>query len=182
AAEAEAAEQMERQVASLNNQALREGAWHAVFTSDQINGWLAATAPRVAPDLLPPGLHDPRVKIRPSGITIACQADWGRLQSVLSLDLDVYTDTAGILTLRFRQVRAGAVPWPMKPVLDGVSEACRHAGLRVDWEQAGGDPVARITLDHIEGRHGKFIQVQQVRLEEGAIHVSGVTGREKDKG
>ena len=179
AVEAAAAEQMERQVSSLNDQAIRAGAWYAVFTADQINGWLAAKAPRVAPDLLPRGLRDPRVKIRPDGIAIACQAEWGRFSTVLSLDLDAYTDTAGVLTLRFRRVHAGALPWPLKQVLRGVSEACRHAGLRVDWQQAGGDPVALITLDRIEVRHGKFIQVQKVRLEEGAIHVSGVTGREK---
>ena len=64
----------------------------------------------MTPELLPRGLRDPRIKIRPDGITIACQAEWGRGSTVLSLDLDAYTDTAGVLTLRFRRVPPGRCP------------------------------------------------------------------------
>ena len=179
AAQAAAAEQMERQVLSFENNAVREGGWHAVFTAAQINGWLAVKAPRDDPDLLPRGLHDLRVSIRPDGISMAGRADYGGLHSVVSLEVEVYTDSARVVGLRIRKVRAGVLPWPSGQVLRGISEACRRARLRVQWRQADGDPVALITLPSIEGEHGKIIRIDQIRLEEGAIHISGATAREK---
>jgi hypothetical protein len=177
AAQAAAAEQMDRQIASLHNNAVRAGDWHIVFTAEQINGWLAVNAPR-DPDLQSRHLSDPRVAIRPDGITVACQAEFGGVHSVVSLDAEFYMDSPRVLAVRIRKVRAGALPWPTGQVLRGISAACHRASVLVQWRQADGDPVALINLPSIEGEHGKVIRIEQIRLEQGAIHILGTTLRE----
>jgi hypothetical protein len=184
AAQAAAAEQMDRQLASLENNAVREGRWHVVFTAEQINGWLAVRLPRDNPELLSGHLSDPRVAIRPDGITVACRAEFAGLHSVVSLDAELYMDSPRVVALTIRKVRAGALPCPNGRVLDGISAACRRASLRVQWKQAHGDPEALISLPSIEGEHGKVIRIEQIRLEDGAIHILGATAREgaRDEG
>jgi hypothetical protein len=49
--------------------------------------------------------------------------------------------------------------------------------LGIRWLQARGDPVALISLAPIEGQRGKPIRIDQIRLDGGAIHISGSTGR-----
>jgi hypothetical protein len=176
AAQAAAADQMDRQLTTIQGAAVGEGAWQVDFTADEINGWLAVKAGD-DPELLARGLRAPRVRVRPGGITIACQAERAGLHSIVCLDVDVYMDSPGVVGLRIRKLRAGALPWPPARVLRGISEACRRAGLGVRWLQAGGDPVALISLGQIEGHHGKPIRIEQIRLDEDGIHISGVTGK-----
>ena len=49
------------------------GRWQALFTAEQINGWMAVDLARNFPNTLPPGVVDPRVDIRPEGVTVACR-------------------------------------------------------------------------------------------------------------
>jgi hypothetical protein len=178
AAQAAAAEQMDHQLTALQSAEVAEGAWHVHFTTEQINGWLAVKVGD-DPQLLAQGLRAPRVKIRSGGITVACQAERGGLSTVVSLQADVYMDSPGVLGLRIRKLRAGVLPWPPAQVLQGISEGCRRAGLGVRWLQAGGDPVALVSLGRIEGQRGKPVRIEEVRLDEDEIHISGVTEKRK---
>ncbi len=49
------------------------GHWSAVFTDEQINGWLAADLPEKFPQLLPPEIQDPRVVFAPGQLQLACR-------------------------------------------------------------------------------------------------------------
>jgi hypothetical protein len=60
-----AADQLERQVLELHNEARKPGRWEARFSQDQINGWLAADLPVKFPGALPEGVSAPRVAIEP---------------------------------------------------------------------------------------------------------------------
>jgi hypothetical protein len=168
-----------QRASALHEDLLRKGAWHAVFTADEINSWLAVDVPDNHPDLLPGGFHDPRVRIDPRGITIACRAERRGLESVVSLDIDLYVDSPNVVALRVRRARVGAIPWSLKQVLATLAEAARRSQLHVDWRQASGDPVLRISIPPVKGGHGKAVRIDTIELQPGAVSIAGTTEEKK---
>ena len=171
-----AAEHMLRQATTLQNDLKREGTWQTVFTAADLNGWLAVELPRNASPTLPPGFHDPRVRIDPTGISVACQVDRGGLHGVVSLDFDVYMEKPAVVGLRIRRVRVGAIPWSQDRVLKAISDAAQQAELQIQWRQAEGDPVALVSLPPTSHR-GRTVRIDNVQIEDGAIRISGATVR-----
>jgi hypothetical protein len=178
AAQRKASDRMVEQTARLNNNLRNEGRWQAAFSAEDINGWLAVELPRANPPVLPPQIHDPRADIEPDGVTVAARAERGGFSTVVSLKMDVYLESANVLALRIRSARAGAVPWPLGQVVQNLTKAARHADFQLQWRQAGGDPVAVLTIPPLR-RQGKEAKVDAVRLEKGQIVVSGNTERRK---
>ena len=89
AAQEAAGETLERNVLALHNEVRDSRQWSAVFTDEQINGWLAADLPEKFPQVLPPELQDPRVAFVPGQLQIACRYADDTLTSVVSLTLEV---------------------------------------------------------------------------------------------
>ena len=81
---------MLQQTTALASAVKKKDAWEALFTSEQINGWLAVDMVKNHPNVLPPMLHDPRVAIDPTGITIACRFEQDSIDTVLSLTVEPY--------------------------------------------------------------------------------------------
>ena len=63
--EAQAGDELERQVLDLRNELRSEGRFNVEFSHDQINGWLAADLPDKFPQLLPRGVSEPRIAFEP---------------------------------------------------------------------------------------------------------------------
>ncbi|OHB67618.1 MAG: hypothetical protein A2V70_03470, partial [Planctomycetes bacterium RBG_13_63_9] len=141
AAQKQTSDEMLRRATALRNDVQRGGPWHALFTAEQINGWLAVDLAENYPDALPETLSDPRVAIRPDRIMLACRLRQAYGSSVVSLTVEPYLPEPNLLALRIRQARAGALPAPLGKILDGISQAAAQAQLRVHWQQADGDPV-----------------------------------------
>jgi len=175
-AQKKAAGKMVERAAELNNSLQTKGRWEAAFTAEEINGWLAVELPRAEPPVLPPQLHDPRVAIAPDGVTVAAQAEYGGISTVVSLKLDVYLQSPNVLAVRVRDLRAGAVPWRRDQVVQNVGRAAEHAGLAVRWQQIDGDPVALVTLPP-QVDHGRTAHVDAIKLEKDRLVVTGTTER-----
>lgn len=181
AAEAKAAERMERQALDLTEKVQRPGDWQMVVTAEEINGWLAVQLPKQFPRLLPPAMANPRVAIEPDRIVLACRYQQGGLESVLSLTVVPYVPEPGVLALRIGQPRAGLLPLPLGGVLKNVTKALQAANLDMPWkwQQAGGNPVLRITLPTVPGRHRKRVRIESLLLDAGQLRVEGTTERER---
>ncbi|MHC4177777.1 MAG: hypothetical protein ACYSWU_09725, partial [Planctomycetota bacterium] len=67
----QASDQMLQRAAALGSDVAKEGQWQALFTAEQINGWLAVDFAENFPDALPESFRDPRVEIRPGRMTLA---------------------------------------------------------------------------------------------------------------
>lgn len=172
-----AADQLERQVLELHNEARRPGRWEARFSQEQINGWLAADLPTKFPGALPDGVSDPRVAIDPNHMQLAVRYDQGDVSTVLSMAGDAYlTDRPNEVAVHIDHVRAGAVPVPLAQFLDQIAERFLDAGLPLRWIEQEGDPVALVTLplDREEFK-GKQLQVERLEICDGEIVVSGRT-------
>ena len=174
----EASDEMLQQATALVSDVKKEGQWQAVFTAEQINGWLAVDLVKNHRDLLPPRVSDPRVQIEPGEMTIACRFQQEDLTGVLSLTVDAYMAEPNVVALRVRKARAGLVPLPLEKVLDQISQAASQADLQIQWRQTDGDPVALISLPPTRDEENRLVQVETIRLGEGEVYLGGSTERQ----
>jgi uncharacterized protein YpmS len=180
-----ASDKMVRDVAGLVSDVNKTGRWQAVFTAAEINGWLAVELAKKRPELLPPSLSDPRVSITKEGVSVACRFRSPALDSVASLTVDVYRpelDPADplngrVVALQVRKVRAGNLPLPLGKILEEVSKATGQLDWEVRWRQAGGEPVALVTIPPPRGRGDKLVLIDTIELAEGEIRVAGTSRR-----
>jgi len=177
AAAAEAGREMEKRVLALATDVKRpDDRWEAIFSDQQINGWLAVDLVEKYPDLLPPKLKDPRVAISPGGAKIGCRYESSRMHAVVHMAADVYlTDEPNVVAVHIRKARAGAVPLPLQRVLDQVTKIARNKRIPIRWVEQDGAPVALITMperhEEIEG----VLRLETLQLDEGEVYVSGRT-------
>ncbi|MBI3464972.1 MAG: hypothetical protein HY000_18235 [Planctomycetes bacterium] len=164
-----------QQAASLVSEAPKTGPWHAVFTQDQINGWLAVDLVKNHGRLLPAGVSDPRLQITPGGVTLACQYNSGKIHTVFSLQLEPYLAEPNVVALRIERARAGAVPLPLDQILQGFTTAAEKADLQLAWKQTDGDPVALVTLPSLISDDELLLRLETLELREGELHLAGQT-------
>ena len=170
-----ASDQMLQRATALASDTQKEGQWHAVFTAEQINGWLAVDMLRNYPDLLPRSLSNPRVAVGSEQLEIACRYTRGKWTSVLSLAVDAYLAEPNVVALRIRGARAGNLPLPLDTVLRRISEEANRRNFHVSWSQAEGDPVVEITLAPPRDAEDKDVRIETLRLGEGEIRLAGST-------
>jgi uncharacterized protein YpmS len=172
-----ASDRMLQQTTALASAVKKEGRWEALFTAEQINGWLAVDMVKNYPNTLPPTLRDPRVAIDPKQVTVACRFEQDGANSVLSLTVQPYVPEPNVIALRIVKARAGLLPLPLRPVTDGLSQAVRDMQLRPEWRHAGGDPV--LMLSFLPTDNARSVRIETLRLGDGEIYVAGTTQAQK---
>lgn len=172
----EASDQMLERATALASNVQQEGGWEALFTAEQINGWLAVDMVKNHPGLLPRSVSDPRVAIEPEQVTLACRFQQGQIDTVLSLTVDLYLSEPNVAAVRIRKARAGLLPLPLEKVLERAAETADRLELDVRRRQADGDPVILISIpERIED--GRLVRVERLRLGKGEVYLSGSTER-----
>lgn len=152
----------------------KTGRWEALFTEQEVNGWLAVDLEENHAGALPPGLAEPRIFIETDRLRMACRATRGSIETVLSVALEIYLAEPGVLAIRIRSVHAGALPLPLANVLDQISQLAKQQGFLIEWQQTDGDPVALIHIDStIDGK--KLVVVDTIELADHEVYVSGTT-------
>jgi hypothetical protein len=166
--------EMLRRTAALNNDLKRSGKWQALFTDQQINGWLAVDVPKNHADLLPAEVRDPRVRITPEGIFAGAKFE-GEVSAVISLQLAVRLTSPNVLAVRINKARVGDVPWPLDRVVEEVIAAAASWGLQVEQTQTDGDPVLLVTLPPDLQDNRRHILLEHLELRDGEVILSGRT-------
>ena len=172
----EAGDEFERHALELRNEARHTGAWEAVFTQQQINGWLASDLKEKFPDMLPSYVHDPRVKIEEDVARAAFRLKNSQIDAVIVVSVDLYlTENPNELAVRFRDAHAGLVPLPLKRVTDVAEQAAKKTNISLQWQQNGGDPVALIQIpEEVKDVEGRLI-VENIEVRDGEVYLSGRT-------
>jgi hypothetical protein len=175
--QAQAGDELEQGVLELRNEARTPGRWEAVFTEDQINGWLAVDLPEKFPGTLPAGVESPRVAIRDGHISIAARYRDSLVASIVSIILDIrLTEEANTVAVTIKRIRAGALPVPVRQYLDRITDTAERGDIPLRWSQTEGDPVALVT---IPSRHDDYIHheifVESIELRDGEVYLAGRT-------
>ena len=162
------------QASALVNDVRKQGSWQALFTVEQINGWLAIDLPKNHGDLLPPELDRPRVLLNRGRIVVACRRGAGAMGTVVTLSVEPYLAKPNELSIRICSARAGWFPLPLQPILDQLSQGAADAELPLRWEQADGDPIAVIGI--IPRRNdGQVMWVESLEIHSGELFLAGST-------
>jgi len=170
-----ASDAMIQRAMTLASEVREPGSWEAVFTTEQINGWLAVDLPRNYPDSLPPNVRDPRVAIKPRQLRVACRYQGDHWSTVLSLAADVYLAAPNVIAVRIHGARAGRLPLPLQKILEQIAQETARLDLHVRWTQAAGDPVAEISIAPRPDSDGKTIRVESLELGDGELYLAGTT-------
>lgn len=170
-----ASDEMVRRALELRNALARGGRWQACFSQEHLNGWFAVDMLQNHPGALPTGWSDPRVQIGPDGIIGYCRWQGGMVDCVASIHCEVSLVESNVLAVRIRRVRAGALPVPLKEVIDRMTRLAAQQQIRLEWRQTGGDPVALIRLDFRHPETRRQVQVESLRLQEGSVCFAGST-------
>jgi hypothetical protein len=173
-----AGDALEREILELHNEVRKTGQWQAVFTDEQINGWLASDLPDKFPRLLPAGVREPRIALEPDVARVACRYESSQLVTIVSLSLDIHlTDEPNVLAIRLRQARAGAIPLPLKHFLDRISAVAAESHISLQWAQEEGDPVALLTIPSDHGDYvAQGIAIDSLELRQGQVVLAGRSG------
>lgn len=179
----EAGELLLENAAALASNVQKSGQWQAIFTTEQLNGWLATQLDETFPGLLPDYLADPRVTVGPDGVLFGCRYLKGDVETVVSLKAELHISEANVLKVRLSHARAGAFPLPLGNILQGVTRAAAEAKVQLSWLQAGGDPVAVIKLHPSDDN--AYYRLEKLELGENEVFVAGYTvprGSEESEG
>jgi hypothetical protein len=175
-------DRMLQQAAAMQGALSRPGRWRVRITSEEINGWLAVDMARNHRRALPPALGDPRMSINPQTLKVACRF-CGSIETVLSLTVEPKMSEPNVLAVRIVRARAGLLPLPLGQVLNRLSEAVQALQrqglpLRLEWRQAGADPVAVLTLLPDEDADS-IPSIDTLQLGDEEIDLAGTTKRRK---
>jgi hypothetical protein len=173
-------DRMLQDIAAIQNAAHRSGRWRITVTAEELNGWLAVDMMKNHPTLLPDSMHDPRVAIRTNEVIVGCRYDLAGVTSVFSLTLQPGMPEPNVVALRIVRARAGAIPMPLKGVLDGITSAVSglRKGIHLEWRQSGNDPVAMLSPED-DADADYVVRIESLDVVEDEIRIVGVTERKK---
>ena len=167
--------ELESRATALYSDARQAGQWQALFTAEQINGWLAAQLADNLDCELPSNIRDPRVAISPDMLTLGFRMLSGGVETVVSVDASVFLTEEGAVAIRFMSVRAGALPLPVMQLADEMADACQELSLPVRWTQQDGQPVAIVELHSDASTDKRQFFIDAIELGEGEMYVAGHT-------
>lgn len=175
AVQRKASDEMLQQATALASDVGQRGQWQALFTAEQINGWLAVDLIENHPNVLPKKLSDPRVAITRDRITVAGRLQRGNFTSVVSLTVEPLLPKPNVLGLRILGARAGSLPVPLGEILDRISAVAREANVDLRWQQVDGDPVLLISIAPPRKEGERSVRIEQLRVDQRGIFLSGST-------
>jgi uncharacterized protein YpmS len=167
--------ELESRATALYSDARQQGQWHALFTAEQINGWLATQLASKENDTLPKNIRDPRVAIADDVLTLGFTTISGSVETIISVDASVFLTAEGDVAIRLISVKAGALPLPVMQIADQLATACNKLSLPVRWTQQDGEPVALVELHSADSSDEHEFHIDTIDLGDSELYVSGHT-------
>jgi hypothetical protein len=168
-----ASQELEVRAVALYNDLRKEGRWHALFTAEQINAWLAVQLAEQYPEMALSEIGEPRVSISPDSLIVAFRWNRPGRSTVVSVHVDLAVTDRHSLACRLKKARAGALPIPLKGALDEVTRTSQRMDLPLRWMHANGDPVAVVAISPEDSAEEQRICLDTLKLLDGAIYLAG---------
>ena len=166
-------QELESRATALYSDVKQVGHWQALFTVEQINGWLAT---QLAADKgLPSNMHEPRVAIARDVLTLGFRTKSGGVETVISVDASVLLTKDGDVGIRLMSVKAGALPLPVMQLADELATACKKLNLPVKWTQQQGRPIAIVNISNNASAANRDFFIDSIELRKGEMYVAGHT-------
>ena len=177
----QASDALLREAAALVSDLHKSGRWQALFTAEQINGWLAYDMLQNHPHLFPPAICDLRVAIQQDRAQIAFRWTKPAWSAIVFLETQIFLREENVVAMRICKARAGLLPLPLNGLLHDLIAAAEEIGLRVEQEQIDGDPVLLISVAGFQPED-KPLSLESLELTNGEIFVAGRSQRDTPGG
>jgi hypothetical protein len=168
-------QELESRATTLYSDVRNTSKWQALFTDEQINGWLAAELEHRSSDEIHQSVREPRIAISPGVLTLGFTTTQSGVDTVVSVDAAVFLTEEGDISVRLTNVRAGTLPLPATLVADEIATACQKLPFPVLWTEYDGAPAAIIKIGHDESAGGDRFYLDAIELTEGQLFVAGHT-------
>jgi len=169
--------ELESRATALYSDVKQVGRWKALFTTEQINGWLATQLTENAKGALPENIRDPRIAIARDVLTLGFRTSSGGVETVISVDAAAKVTEHGAVAIQLISVKAGNLPLPVLQLADELAAACKKLNLPVRWTRQDDKPVALVEI-----RTKESVFVDAIQLDEGQLYVAGHTEMSRDIG
>ncbi len=171
---ARAGEELKEKVRDVAGDVVDSPRWELRITEQQVNGWLAQQLPAEYPNLLPPGVSEPRLAFGEEQIRLACRYEGADIATVLSADVRVVPgEEPNEVHLQLVAARAGLVPIPLGPLYESLAELAERAPAEIEWDATTNPPTAQVQIpERWEEIRGRLI-VDAIEIGEGQISLSG---------
>lgn len=167
--------ELESRASALYSDAKQIGRWQALFTVEQINGWLATQLASGKGNDLPSNMRDPRVAITKDLFTLGFRNRSSGVETVISVDASVLITEKGEVGIRLMSVRAGALPLPVMQLADQLATACKKLKLPIRWTQQNGTPIAIVNITRDASTKNRDFFIDAIELRQGEMYVAGHT-------
>jgi hypothetical protein len=167
--------ELESRATALYSDAKQIGHWQALFTVEQINGWLATQLAADKGSELPSNMRDPRIAIDHDILTLGFRTKSGGVETVISVDASVLLTETGDVGIRLISVRAGALPLPIMQLADQLATACKKLKLPVRWTQEKGQPIAIVNISSNASAENREFCIDSIELRKNEMYVAGHT-------
>ena len=165
------AAQFVKDATRLRNVIANDPRWEAIFTDDEVNAWLAVDLAAHFADLIPEGVHDPRLKFEADRVVLAFKLDNGPVSSVVWAVVRVGVPIENQVALTIEKIRVGALPVPSGQLLDRLAEHARDHGMAVTWDKTGPEPVA--TIRYAASKSRPDVVLEALDIAQGRVRLSG---------
>jgi hypothetical protein len=173
--------ELESRASALYSDSRKPGQWRAVFTAEQINGWMATQLTQGGgAHTLPKGVDLPRVAIGKDTLTLGFRTRHGGIETVVSADASALVTESGEIAIRLISVQAGTLPIPVLQVADEIAKACQKLSLPVRWTQESGQPVALVDIHQESSPSRGRLSIDAIELRDGSLYVAGHTDPKTD--
>jgi hypothetical protein len=166
--------ELESRASVLYSDVKQVGRWRALFTDEQINGWLATQLVTILGGKLPDEMRDPRVATTANQLTLGFRTRAKGVESVISVSASVLVTEGGDIGIRFESARAGSLPLPVMAFAEQLAMLCSKAKLPVRWTYQNGHPTAIVAIASKASDSRDFF-VDSIELRQGETYVAGHT-------
>lgn len=168
-------------VQDLKNDIRAKADWAGTFRGDDLNAFcLENLAPGTSyANLLPSGLHSPRVRIEGDRIQLGLRYGDGFWSSIVWVELKAWLvkNDTNVIAVEVCGLKAGNLSIGCQTLLDSLSEAAHESNIDVTWYRHNGNPVGlfRFYADQLR----PTTQIHTFKIHDGAIAIAGRTRLER---
>jgi hypothetical protein len=170
-----AGDRMESRVSALCSDAAKPGSWQTVFTSDEVNGWLATILKDKYTDVLPAEVIEPRVGFSDGKCQLGYKYRGKFFDTVVSIEGEGWMASEDLAAVRFRTLKAGALPLPVSNVVEDITKGAKKLRIPIRWTQQEGDPVLLVPVANALSTDTEVRRLEKIELKDGELRLAGKT-------
>jgi hypothetical protein len=168
----EIAQELVEKTRQLAEEIKHSPTWSEEFGEEQVNSWLAEELQKTHAQWLPPGVHEPRVKIADGLLHLAFRVERDHFRGIVSCGLKPWICGPNQLAIAIRNVHVGLMPMRVEGLLHELSgQMALEEGWLVRWRRNANQEIILVNLDR--GKDEQPI-LKTLQLQSGTMRVAGI--------